>query len=266
MSTTLVGRFPAALLVAAGSPYLGSTTTAGLVALAAYDAGASVLLVDAAGDWTRTRGVSPVARLFGAGAAVPPMTRLPLADRFALWSAGADASALTPQAQALVLDEARGFELVVLDAGWQLATIQWSGSLMSALALGATAHHPAALLLTGEQREHVAATYAVAKVLRQQAAETGLAARHALPMAATTARLDRAIGAAASRTLVEACEALLGLDVRALSGVPDDPVLPRAIGGGMSIADSTDGSPTRTAAAQLAYAILPVRHQRTAAA
>lgn len=266
MSATLVGRFPATLLVAAGSPYVGSTTTAGLIALAAYDAGASVLLVDAAGDWMRTHGVSPIARLFGAGAAVPPMTSLPLADRFALWSVGADAAALTPEAQARVLDEAPGFELVVLDAGWQLATIRWGGSLMSSLALGAAPRHPATLLLTGGQREHVAATYAVAKVLRQQAAETGLAARHPVPIAATTARLERATGAAASRTLVEACEALLGLDVQALPGMPDDPVLPRAIGGGMSIADSTDGSPTRTAAASLASALLPLRRQGTIAA
>lgn len=255
----LVERLPAALVVAAGTPQLGTTTTAGLIALAAYDTGASVLLVDAAGDWARAHGVSPVARLFGAGAAVPPLTHLPLADHFALWSGGADARALADDARARVLAHAGAHDVVVFDAGRQWATMRWVGDVMTALALGPAAHAPAALILTGEARESIAASYAAAKVLRQHAGAAGGAAHRPLPVAVTTARLERDRGTSASRTLADACEALLGADVRVLTGLPDDPILPRAIGGGMSIADSTYGSPTRTTAAHLARALLPLR-------
>lgn len=255
----LVERLPAALVVAAGAPQLGTTTTAGLVALAAYDTGASVLLVDAAGDWARVHGVSPVARLFGAGAAVPPLTYLPLAGHFGLWSGGADARALADDARALVLAHARAHDVVVFDGGRQLATMRWVGDVMTALALGPTAHAPGSLILTGDAREAIAASYAAAKVLRQHVVDAGGAARRPLPMAVTTARLERSRGTSASRTLADACEALLGADVRVVTGLPDDPILPRAIGGGMSIADSTYGSPTRTAATRLARALLPLR-------
>lgn len=241
------------IVLAAGMRGVGTSLTAGLLAGAAAEL-AATLLVDASGrpglPWWR-RGVRPRAdlallaegRVAAAAVAAPAGGALEVACGG--WRAGGDA----PADARLRRDAAHAVRavaaqpIVVLDAGTDLR-----------LAAETMEMAPDALLLlvTGADAITLAATHAALKALRR----LGVAGRASV----VAARQEEVTAVSLHATLAAAAERFIGSAPPGYAGaVADDPCLTVALRAGMVMEDATFGSPARASAAAVARRLLAPR-------
>jgi MinD-like ATPase involved in chromosome partitioning or flagellar assembly len=228
--------------VGAGKGGVGTSTVAALLACTAAADGLRVLLVDAA------RQFGGLADLLGAtvtlsladlkgGARTIEELLIPVTPQLALIAAGPATSTLTATEHHLLLrrltDLFRSFELVIIDAGASAA------SLRSAVRCGASR----VLAVTGHDRIALAATYAVIKLLHEQA-----------PDVRVDVLANRVTGDVASRLH----EYLNGASVRFLSRtvpfagtVPEDPGFHRVVAAGLGTDEAALGSPAAHAVREI---------------
>lgn len=139
-----------------------------------------------------------------------------------------------PETLASRLDASGAHDLVVVDAGSRLHGIAAACTLSTDCTL---------LLVVGDARADLAASFAAAKVASHLAYPPSLAV--------VSNRVDPTSGTWAANALANACSRFLDRPMSVAGHVPDDPTLAAAIAAGMPIADAALGSPASEAAALL---------------
>ncbi|HYD52450.1 MAG TPA: hypothetical protein VEA99_07475 [Gemmatimonadaceae bacterium] len=150
----------------------------------------------------------------------------------------ADAPEGGPDTLAARVANADAYELVVVDAGARADAAAAACALEGERTL---------LLVVGDERADLAASYAMAKAV-VMAAERD-ANRLPPTLAVVANRLDAVSARWAAESLADACRRFLGRPMLVAGHLPDDPTLAAAIAAGMPIADAAHGSPASDAAA-----------------
>ncbi|HEX4682695.1 MAG TPA: P-loop NTPase [Gemmatimonadaceae bacterium] len=241
------------LLVASGKGGVGTSLMAALHALCAAERGDRVLLVDA----TETGGT--LHHLLGARPShslwmlTDPRSRIddvliPVDEQLTLVAGGTSAAAVPPatdtERRAALRRLARtfaSFDLIVIDAGSRLDTI-------GAVIEGAD---PMMLLVTSADRLSLAANYALLKAVAALRADA--------PIAVLANRHGDMLAQEACGFLTGAASHFLGRSIDSVGAVPDDPYLQGAIGAGMTLRDSIDGSPAADAVRGVVSRLIPSR-------
>jgi MinD-like ATPase involved in chromosome partitioning or flagellar assembly len=231
------------IVVASGKGGVGTSVVAALVALAAFDRGERVLLIDA------DEQVGPLALLLGC---IAPDARLDdllrgltsapdvlawLDPRFALLPGGVPSDRLVPAlagaerraAFRRVTTLAQSFDRVIIDAGARLDGV-----------LAACAADVSALLLvTAPDAVANAAAFATAKAISRSHGD--------LALAALANRADDTEGPALLSQLADGVHRFLDRELALLGTVPSDEGLDRALRAGMPLVDAARGSPASRA-------------------
>jgi MinD-like ATPase involved in chromosome partitioning or flagellar assembly len=237
------------VLVAGGRTGAGTSVAASLLAIVRANDGARVLLVDGNGGLHLLFGFQPAIGLDAladpdvavADVMVPITEQLVLAPRLV--------EERTPNdALDRVLALASDFDVVIVDAGARLETV------MSALQnkIGT------AVIVSDTDRESLAASYALLKVLAQNAP--------AVRCNVLINRYDDKRARAASDRLSEASLQFLDRSLSSSGALPDDACLRAALGAGMPIGDAAEGSPAARAMQSFAERVLPSPASRMQAA
>lgn len=133
------------------------------------------------------------------------------------------------------LANAESHDLAVIDAGASPDAVRAACALTAA---------PMLLVVTGDDRADMAASYGAIKL--------ALAANADASLAIVANRVDASAGRWAAEALADACARFLDRAARVAGTIPDDPTLAAALAAGMPIADAAEGSPVSEAAARVA--------------
>jgi MinD-like ATPase involved in chromosome partitioning or flagellar assembly len=252
------------LVVAGGKGGVGTSVIAALLALAAFERGERVLLVDADDQ------VGPLATLMGCIAPDvrlddllrglrPPRDVLAWLDpRFALLPGGVPLARELPALSGAerrvafrrLTSAGMAFDRVIIDAGARA-----DGVLASCAAAAS-----ALLVVTAPDAVANAAAFAIAKAVSRQHPQ--------LMLAALANRTDTDEGGALLAHLADGCARFLERDIALLGTTPVDDVLDRALRAGIPLVDASRGSPAALSVANALqswlsaardYASAPVR-------
>ena len=242
---------PPVLLVASGKGGVGTSVIAALHAVAAAERGERVLLVDASeagGTLHHLFGVRPTNSLWMLtdSRSHPDDVLIPIDESLTIVAGGTSGTAIAPttdhERRAALMRIAHiyyRFDLVVFDGGSRLDTISAISELCE----------PALLLVTSADRLALAANYALVK--------SASARRMDAPISILANRHGEALAQEACEFLVGAASHFLGRTIDVVGAIPDDPCLQAAVGAGMTIRDSIDGSPAADAVRGVLSRILP---------
>ena len=245
----------AVIVVAGGKGGVGTTTVAALLAVAAAVAGRRTLVVDGDGRVGALQlmfGAVPrsLGELRGGALAAVDLVTPIAATLHVAPGAAADVEGVPPaEARALGLRVAElydGYELVVVDAGSSMQGVL--GACAQAEARGGQL-----MVVTTGDTIAAAAGYALLKLA---------AARYPTLEARVVAnRHDDRAGADALAS--SAASHFLGREAPVAIAVPDDALLARAVGAGMTVQDAADGSPAAHAVADATLRLLDQLTHRT---
>lgn len=244
---------PPVLLVASGKGGVGTSVIAALHALAASERGERVLLVDASeagGTLHHLFGARPTNSLWmlSDSRSHPDDVLIPIDESLTIVAGGTSGTAIAPTTE----HERRSalmrlahvyyqFDLVVFDGGSRLDTISAISELCE----------PALLLVTSADRLALAANYALVKSVSARRVDA--------PISVLANRHGEALAQEACEFLVGAASHFLGRTIDVVGAIPDDPCLQAAVGAGMTIRDSIDGSPAADAVRGVLSRILPAQ-------
>lgn len=235
---------PPRIAIGAGKGGVGTSTVAALLACTVAALGRRVLLVDAAphfgglGALLDTQPPHALSDLRG-GALQPRDLAHPVTASLALINAGRGALAETEYQLLLrrLEDAMPGYDLVLIDAGASAA------SLRSAVRLGATR----VLAVTAQDRIALTATYAVVKLLHEQAPD--------LRVDIVANRVDDAAAMQLHESLNAASVQFLARTTPFAGAIPDDPAFGRAVAG-LGVDEAALGSPAAQVARDLGAQLL----------
>jgi flagellar biosynthesis protein FlhG len=242
---------PPVLLVASGKGGVGTSVIAALHALAAAERGDRVLLVDASeagGALHHLFGARPTQSLWMLtdSRSHPDDVLIQIDDKLTLVAGGTSGTAVAPatdrERRSALTRLAHGFsqfDLIVFDGGSRLDTISAIGDLCE----------PTLLLVTSADRLALAANYALVKSASSRRVDA--------PISVLANRHGEALAQEACDFLVGAASHFLGRSIDVVGAIPDDPCLQAAVGAGMRIADSIEGSPAADAVRGVLSLIFP---------
>ncbi len=235
---------PPRIAIGAGKGGVGTSTVAALLACTVAALGTRVLLVDAAphfgglGALLDTEPPQALADLRGGKLTARDLAH-PVTPTLSLINAGRGA---LPETEYQLLlrrleDAMPGYELVLIDAGASAA------SLRSAVRLGATR----VLAVTAQDRIALTATYAVVKLLHDQAPD--------LRVDIVANRVDDAAAQYLHESLNAASVRFLARTTPFAGAIPDDPAFGRAVAG-LGADEAALGSPAARVARDLGAQLL----------
>ncbi len=241
MSETAMSGLDGNWIVASGKGGAGTSTVAGLLAYAASQNGASVLLVDGDVQFgvqhllfgvAAGQGLSALRR----GEADPLALPIPVTDRLMVLCGGplgeesppvgAELNAVFRRMSPLL----RSFDACVIDAGSRHATV--------AAALGAGTDHM--LVVSRSDRIAIAASYALIKGAWGRSPDLTV---HVVVNAA-----DSPQALAVFKALSTACQKFLGRTLGFVGAIPEDPSVGERVDGGKSLHDERPIGPAHVAA------------------
>jgi MinD-like ATPase involved in chromosome partitioning or flagellar assembly len=244
---------PPVLLVASGKGGVGTSIVAALHALTAAERGDRVLLVDASeagGTLHHLFGARPTNSLWMLvdDRSQPTEVLIPLDAKLTLVAGGTSGTAVAPatdherRAALTRLSQLYAqYDLIVIDGGSRLDTI----SAISELA------EPTLLLVTSADRLALAANYALVKSVSARRVDA--------PISVVANRHGEALAQEACDFLVGAASHFLGRSIDVVGAIPDDPCMQAAVGAGMTVRDSIDGSPAADAVRGVLARLFPSR-------
>ena len=241
------GSAPPVVAIGAGKGGVGTSTVAALLASLAAADGTRVLLIDASqhfGGLSALFGIDTslsLADLRGGTHSLGELV-IPVSRRLSLVNAGPVGPGLSATEHQLLLrrlaDLYDTFGLVVIDAGASAVTLR------NAVRCGATR----VLAVTANDRIALASTYAVVKLLHEQAPEVRVDVLANRVDAVSAERLHEYLNGASVR--------FLSRTVPFAGVIPDDPAFERVLAAGLGADEAALGSPAATAVRALGMHVL----------